>query len=52
MFKSIRWSLQLWHAGILFLAVSSLGAVLYYSACRTAYTEIDNELAGAARVFA
>lgn len=52
MFKSIRWSLQLWHAGILFLAVSSLGGVLYYSAYRTAYTEIDNELAGAARVFA
>ena len=51
MFKSIRWTLQLWHAAILFLAVSSLGAVLYYSAWRTTYTEIDGELAGAARVF-
>lgn len=51
MFKSIRWTLQLWHAAILFVAVSSLGAVLYYSASRTTYTEIDGELAGAARVF-
>src|SRR5580693_3735130 len=51
MFNSIRWTLQLWHAGILFLALLSFGAVLYFSAERTAYTEIDNELAAAARVF-
>jgi two-component system OmpR family sensor kinase len=52
MLKSIRWTLQLWHAAILFLAVASLAAVLYYSASKNTYTEIDNELAGAARVFA
>ncbi|HEX4056144.1 MAG TPA: ATP-binding protein [Tepidisphaeraceae bacterium] len=51
MFKSIRWTLQLWHAGILFLALASFGTVLYVAAQRTAYTEVDNELAGAARVF-
>lgn len=52
MFKSIRWTLQLWHAGILFLALGSFGTVLYVAAQRTAYTEVDSELAGAARVFA
>ena len=51
MFNSIRWTLQLWHAGILFLALLSFGAVLYFSAQRTAYTEIDSQLAAAARVF-
>src|SRR5579872_3164781 len=52
MFKSIRWTLQLWHAGILFLALSSFGTVLYLAAVRTTYTEVDNELAAAARVLA
>jgi len=52
MFKSIRWTLQLWHAGILFLALGIFGTVLYLAAQRSAYTEIDNELAAAARVFA
>jgi two-component system OmpR family sensor kinase len=52
MLKSIRWTLQLWHAAILFMAVASLAAVLYWSAWKTTYTEIDSELAGAARVFA
>jgi two-component system OmpR family sensor kinase len=50
MFKSIRWTLQLWHAGILFLALASFGTVLYLAAQRTTYTEVDNELAAAARV--
>jgi heavy metal sensor kinase len=35
----------------LFLALASFGTALYVAAYRTAYTEIDNELAGAARVF-
>jgi two-component system, OmpR family, sensor kinase len=52
MFKSIRWTLQLWHAGILLLALGSFGTILYLAAQRSAYIEIDNELAGAARVFA
>jgi heavy metal sensor kinase len=34
------------------LALASFGTALYVAAYRTAYTEIDNELAGAARVFA
>ena len=29
MFRSIRWSLQLWHAGILGLALASFGTALY-----------------------
>jgi heavy metal sensor kinase len=52
MFKSIRWTLQIWHAGILFLALASFGAVLFSSAYRTTYTEVDNELAAAARALA
>ena len=52
MFKSIRWTLQLWHAGILFLALLSFGTVLYLAAQRTTYTEVDNELSAAVRVFA
>jgi heavy metal sensor kinase len=51
MFNSIRWTLQLWYAGILFLALLGVGLVLYFSAERTAYTEIDTALQGAARVF-
>jgi two-component system, OmpR family, sensor kinase len=51
MFNSIRWTVQLWNAGILFLALAGFGTVLYVSSAQTTYTEIDNELAGAARVF-
>jgi heavy metal sensor kinase len=51
MFNSIRWTLQLWYAGILFLALLGVGAILYLSAQRNAYTEIDSELTAAARVF-
>jgi two-component system, OmpR family, sensor kinase len=51
MFNSIRWTLQLWYAGILFLALLGVGTVLYLSAERTTYTEIDTALRGAARVF-
>jgi heavy metal sensor kinase len=50
--KSIRWTLQLWHAGILVLALTSFGAALYVAADRTTYTAVDRELAAAARVFA
>lgn len=50
--RSIRWTLQLWHAGILALALASLGVALYVSVSRAQYTAADAELEGAARVVA
>ena len=52
MFKSIGWTLQLWHAGILLAAMAGLGSTLYLTAYRTTYTQVDSELESAARVFA
>jgi two-component system, OmpR family, sensor kinase len=52
MFRSIRWTLQLWHAGILLLALAALGTALYVAASRTTYAVVDNELESAARVLA
>ena len=52
MFKSIRWTLQLWQAGILLLALGSFGTVLYVAASRTADTELNAALLSAGRIFA
>src|SRR5580658_3702114 len=52
MFRSIRWTLQLWHAGILLVAVAGLGTTLYLTAYKTTFAEVDSELESAARVFA
>lgn len=46
MFKSIRWTLQLWHAAILALALSGFGMATYYGSNRAKYAEVDAELAG------
>jgi len=51
MFRSIRWSLQLWHAGILGLALASFGTALYIGISRAQFSRVDAELEGAARVF-
>jgi two-component system, OmpR family, sensor kinase len=52
MFRSIRWTLQLWHAGILVLALAGFATAMYITAYRTTYAEVDTELEGAARVLA
>ncbi|HEY8750101.1 MAG TPA: ATP-binding protein [Tepidisphaeraceae bacterium] len=50
MFRSIRWTLQLWHAAILALALISFAAALYVSISRSWFSQVDREIEGAARV--
>lgn len=49
MFKSIRWRLQVWHALVLLLVLSSFGGVLYAQIRFARLREIDRELEGAAQ---
>ena len=49
MFKSLRWRLLAWHAGILVLTVAGFGVALYYQIRQARLTEIDAELQAAAR---
>ncbi len=46
MLRSIRWTLQLWHAAILMLALIGFGTATYYGSSRAKYAEVDAELAG------
>ncbi len=50
MFKSIRWTLQSWHAALLALALLGFGAASYFEISRARYKEIDAELEGAGNV--
>lgn len=52
MLKSIRWTLQMWHAAILALALAGFGIALYFGISRARYHEVDAELEGAAQVLA
>jgi heavy metal sensor kinase len=52
MFRSIRWTLQLWHMAILLIAMSALGAALYLGVRREQLGRVDAQLEGAARVLA
>ena len=52
MFRSIRWTLQLWHAGILLLALGIFGLALYYGVRESEMRRVDTELQAAARVVA
>src|SRR5437868_264002 len=52
MFKSIRWTLQLWHAAILALALGGFGVALYGNISSSRYGAVDSEIEGAARVLA
>jgi heavy metal sensor kinase len=52
MLKSIRWTLQLWHAAILLLAVVSFGTALYFSIARVQLMTADAELQRSAFVVA
>ena len=50
MFKSIRWTLQLWHAAILALALAGFGVALYFNIRTSQFEKVDREIEGAARV--
>ncbi|MDB5329132.1 MAG: hypothetical protein JWP03_283 [Phycisphaerales bacterium] len=50
MLRSIRWTLQLWHAAILVAALAGFGAATYYQVSRSRFREVDTELMGAAQV--
>jgi heavy metal sensor kinase len=49
-FHSIRWTLQLWHAGILLLALLTFGAAAYFGVSWARYRGIDAELGATAQV--
>lgn len=44
MLKSMRWSLQLWHAGLLTAVLAGLGSASYYDTARVRYHEFDSRL--------
>jgi heavy metal sensor kinase len=44
MLKSIRWSLQLWHAGLLAVVLAGFGTSSYIGISRAHYQEVDAEL--------
>jgi two-component system OmpR family sensor kinase len=52
MFRSIRWTLQLWHAAILALALVIFGTALYVAVRHERLGRVDAELEGAARMLA
>jgi two-component system OmpR family sensor kinase len=52
MFRSIRWTLQLWHAAILGMALASFGTALYLVVSRAQLSRVDAELEKAAHVVA
>jgi two-component system, OmpR family, sensor kinase len=52
MFRSIRWTLQLWHAAILGVALASFGTALYLVVSRAQLGQVDAELERSARVLA
>jgi heavy metal sensor kinase len=52
MLRSIRWTLQLWHAGILGVALASFGTALYIGVSHAEYQRVDAELESAARTLA
>lgn len=51
-FRSIRWTLQLWHAVILAVALVIFATVLYLAVSREQRNRVDAELEGAGRVLA
>jgi two-component system, OmpR family, sensor kinase len=44
MFRSLRWTLQLWHAALLAVVLAVVGAVVLYGARRQHYMELDQSL--------
>jgi heavy metal sensor kinase len=50
--RSIRWSLQLWHAGLLAVVVAGFGFVTYYDLRVARFQKIDRELERSAQMLA
>ena len=48
MFKSIRWTVQLWHAGILLVALACFGTAMYAGMSSLEFQRVDAELKSAA----
>jgi two-component system, OmpR family, sensor kinase len=44
MFKSIQWTLQIWHASLLAAVLIGFGAAIYFGTSRTRYQAVDAEL--------
>ena len=50
MLRSIRWTLQLWHAAILILAVAGIGLTSFLAIKQARYRQIDSELEAAGQL--
>ena len=44
MFRSIRWTLQIWHAGLLATVLAGFAAASYFGMSRMRFEEIDSGL--------
>ncbi len=44
MFRSIRWTLQMWHAAILAAVLVAFGSVMFYYLPLIEYRRIDDDL--------
>ena len=51
-FRSIRWTLQLWHAGVLAVVLTAFGSMSYVGISRMRYQEIDTDLERSVQVLA
>ena len=49
-FCSLRWRLQAWYTGILFLVITGLSSVLHWEITRSQWDHVDEELLSAARI--
>ncbi len=49
-FRSLRWRLQAWYTGILFLVIAGLSSVLHWEITRSQWDQVDEELLSAARI--
>ena len=47
MFKSLRWKLEFFYAGLLTILIVSIGSLLYYQVWRAVYDEFDQRLVAA-----
>jgi two-component system OmpR family sensor kinase len=52
MFRSIQWTLQLWHAGLLAVVLVGFGTASYFGISRARLEQLDSELQRSAQVLA
>jgi len=52
MFRSIQWTLQLWHAGLLAVVLVGFGAASYFGISRARWEQFDSELGRSVQVLA